>query len=133
MRRAMVVVVAAAGVGVGVAAGAASGEPSRTAVHGSSLARTASLATDPAGALRFTVHTLDVRRGKVTLHMHNSTGALSDHGIAIQGPGTLAIGRIVAPGQVANLTVRLRPGRYTFFCPVPGHRAAGMRGTLIVK
>ena len=27
----------------------------------------------------------------------------------------------------------LKPGRYTFFCDVPGHRMAGMHGTLIVK
>ncbi|MFX8320210.1 plastocyanin/azurin family copper-binding protein [Acinetobacter baumannii] len=25
-----------------------------------------------------------------------------------------------------------KPGRYTFFCPIPGHEAAGMKGTLVV-
>ena len=27
----------------------------------------------------------------------------------------------------------LKPGKYSFYCPVPGHEAAGMKGTLIVK
>ena len=26
-----------------------------------------------------------------------------------------------------------RKGRFTFFCPVPGHAAAGMKGTIIVR
>jgi uncharacterized cupredoxin-like copper-binding protein len=33
----------------------------------------------------------------------------------------------------ASVKVTLKPGTYTFFCEAPGHRAAGMYGTLTVK
>ncbi len=36
-------------------------------------------------------------------------------------------------GGSKTLTVKLSPGTYTFFCTVPGHRMAGMQGTLTVS
>ena len=50
----------------------------------------------------------------------------------IKGPVTGA-GPIVGSGGTSTFTVTLKPGTYTFFCEVPGHEAAGMKGTLVVK
>jgi uncharacterized cupredoxin-like copper-binding protein len=35
-------------------------------------------------------------------------------------------------GQSDELKVDLKPGKYTFFCDIPGHREGGMEGTLTV-
>ena len=42
-------------------------------------------------------------------------------------------GSTVQMGGKSTVTVALKPGKYTFYCPVDGHRAAGMQGTLTVK
>jgi uncharacterized cupredoxin-like copper-binding protein len=36
-------------------------------------------------------------------------------------------------GGTKTLSVSLKPGTYTFECTVPGHAAAGMKGTLTVS
>ncbi len=37
------------------------------------------------------------------------------------------------PGHSEGFTVTLKPGTYTFFCPVDGHQGLGMQGTLVVR
>jgi uncharacterized cupredoxin-like copper-binding protein len=39
----------------------------------------------------------------------------------------------IIPKGTATTSFNLKPGTYTFFCQVPGHRQAGMQGTLTVK
>ena len=41
---------------------------------------------------------------------------------------TAAVGETVTGGDAPPLTVELEPGEYEFYCPVGGHRAAGMIG-----
>jgi uncharacterized cupredoxin-like copper-binding protein len=40
---------------------------------------------------------------------------------------------LISPGKSAKLTVTLKTGKAPYLCTVPGHAAAGMKGTLTVK
>jgi uncharacterized cupredoxin-like copper-binding protein len=40
---------------------------------------------------------------------------------------------VVSGGKTSKVTVNLKPGKYTFYCTVPGHEQAGMKGSLTVK
>jgi plastocyanin len=93
-----------------------------------------SLSADPGGQLRFTKAKLTLAKpGTVTLRMTNPSSAGMDHGIAIEGNGVDKDGPTVAAGQVSTVTVTLKKGKYTYYCPVPGHKQAGMVGTLTVQ
>ena len=48
------------------------------------------------------------------------------HDLSIQGNGVSAKTPIFNPGQSETLKVTLKPGKYYFFCSVPGHKQAGM-------
>ena len=85
---------------------------------------------DPSGDLAFTKAKLSAPAGKVTIRMRNPKGTFAGHGIAIAGHGK---GEVVQPGGRSSVTAKLKAGTYTYYCPVPGHRAAGMRGKLAVK
>jgi uncharacterized cupredoxin-like copper-binding protein len=86
---------------------------------------------DPTGQLKFLASSATAKAGKVTLRMANKSSV--PHDIAVQGNGINQIGPIVSNGGTSTVTVSLKPGTYTFYCSVPGHRQAGMQGTLTVK
>jgi len=93
------------------------------------------IAANPAGQLAYTVKAATATAGPVTISMTNMSGVV--HNLAVQ-VGTGATGTILgATPETASgthsITLNLKPGTYTFFCQVPGHRAAGMFGTLTVK
>ena len=90
---------------------------------------------NPQGQLAYTVKAASATAGPVTISMTNMSGIA--HNIAIQ-QGTGATGTILGHTPVTSkgtntLKLNLKAGTYTFFCEVPGHRAAGMFGTLTVK
>lgn len=86
---------------------------------------------DPTGQLKFLAASATATPGNVTLRMKNMSS--TPHDIAITGAGVSQIGQIVTGGGVSTVTTSLKPGTYTFYCSVDGHRAAGMQGTLTVK
>jgi uncharacterized cupredoxin-like copper-binding protein len=49
-----------------------------------------------------------------------------------KGSQEIAKSDLVAQGKT-SVSTELAPGQYVFYCTVPGHRQAGMQGTLTVK
>ena len=80
--------------------------------------------------LAFDKKALTARAGKVTIVLTNSSPI--PHDIAIKGAGANAKGPTVTGGGRSIVTATLKPGTYTFYCTLPGHEQAGMRGTLTV-
>jgi plastocyanin len=92
--------------------------------------QTVKLAADKS-ALKFDTSTLNAKAGTVTLEMANPSGI--PHAIAVEGNGVDQDGKTVGNGGTSTVTVKLKPGKYEFYCPVDGHKAAGMKGTLTVS
>jgi plastocyanin len=91
-------------------------------------------AADPSGNLKFVKSSLTAKAGNVTIKFTNAS--MLPHNFAIQqGSGGAVVGATptFSGGGTKTLSVKLKPGTYTFYCSVDGHRAAGMQGTLTVK
>jgi plastocyanin len=88
---------------------------------------------DPSGALKFTKGTLTAKAGTVTINFTNSS-PLAHNFTVQQGTSGPVVGATPTfMGGTKTLTLKLKAGTYTFYCSVPGHRAAGMQGTLTVQ
>ena len=70
----------------------------------------------PVGVVHFVIH----NRGKYAHALSIKEGALSKRTALIK------------PGNTATLTVTLKKGNVSLWCPVPGHAARGMKATLAV-
>jgi|tagenome__1003787_1003787.scaffolds.fasta_scaffold20912397_3 uncharacterized cupredoxin-like copper-binding protein len=90
------------------------------------------LAAGRNASLKFNRTRLTAKPGKIELVMKNPRASGLEHGIAVEGKGLDKKGKIVKPGKTSRVEVTLKRGTYTFYCPFPGHKAAGMRGKLVV-
>jgi plastocyanin len=86
---------------------------------------------DPSGALAYKYANADAQAGAVTIKSQNDSS--TNHDISIEGNGVDEHGQVVNNGGVSQVKVTLKPGNYTFYCSVPGHREGGMEGKLTVK
>jgi plastocyanin len=110
-----------------VAAIAAGGLVASQAASARPDAVTLRISANSSGKLKFSKSSLKARHGKVTIKMSNPSSL--PHSIAIKGKGA---GKTVRKGGTSTVSATLKKGRYTFYCTVPGHEAAGMKGTLTV-
>ena len=79
----------------------------------------------------FTITTATASAGTVTLKAMNPQS--TPHDISIKGNGVDEKGNQVSGGDTSTVTATLTPGTYEYYCSVPGHEAAGMKGTLTVS
>ena len=92
------------------------------------------LSASESGGLSFSKKQLSAKAGKVTLTMDNPSSNKLPHAIAVEGNGVDKDGKTVQPGAAkSTVTADLKAGKYEFYCPVDGHKQAGMEGTLTVK
>ena|SRR5919204_5631199 len=110
--------------------GGGGGSSSSSSSSSSGGGETVKVSADPSGALKFTTKTLKAKAGTVTFKFDNP--ASIPHAFAVEGNGVDKDGKTVTKGST-TLTVTLKPGKYEFYCPVDGHKAAGMKGTLTVS
>ena len=93
---------------------------------------TVDISTPSGGSLAFDQKDVSAKAGNVTIDFDNKQAL--QHDVKVEdSSGTELGGTELVSSGTATASVSLQPGTYTFFCSVPGHREAGMEGTLTVK
>jgi plastocyanin len=94
---------------------------------------TVKLAADPT-QIAYTTTSLTAKAGSLTIDLDNPNPAIP-HDVCVDSPGGDELG---CSEQITNSSTtlalkNLKPGKYTFFCNVDAHEAAGMKGALTVR
>jgi plastocyanin len=113
---------------------AEAGEASKEAGGGGKvkgLGGTMQLSADPV-EIAYDKTELTSAPGKATIDFDNPAAIEHDVAIEAEGGEELAASPTVTEART-SVSAELAAGTYTFFCSVPGHREAGMEGTLTVK
>jgi plastocyanin len=114
----------------GAAEEPAAEEPTDTGAAPAGGGSALTLTADPSGALAFDTTELSASAGEVTIELVNDSG--TPHNVEVEGNGIEELSDTITEGST-EISVQLDPGDYVFFCAVPGHREAGMEGTLTVE
>jgi plastocyanin len=89
------------------------------------------LVANPTGLLNFDTKQLRAKAGAVAITLSN--GSPLEHNLTVAQGATVLSATPTFMGGSRTLTLTLKPGTYTFYCSVPGHRQAGMEGTLKIS
>ena len=112
----------------------AAAQPTTTAAAGGGGGggSTVDISTPSGSDLAFNQEDVSAKAGSVTIDFDNMQSL--QHDVKVEDySGQELGGTDLVSSATATATVDLQPGSYTFFCSVPGHREAGMEGTLTVK
>ena len=90
------------------------------------------LEADQTGELKYNKTTLTAKEGAATLTLTNNSPIA--HNVTIESSsGAKVAATTTFTGGSHTIPLKLKAGTYKFFCSVPGHRMAGMEGTLTVE
>jgi plastocyanin len=90
------------------------------------------VAANPEGQLKYDTTSLTAKAGNVSIDFTNM--ATLEHNMTVASSSGAVVGATPTfQGGSKTLSLSLKPGTYKFYCSVPGHRAAGMEGTLTVQ
>lgn len=100
--------------------------------EGATGGSTIAVEADPSGNLAFTSEEITAKGGEDTIEFTNESPV--PHDVKIEDSSGKEVGGVeVTQEGTETGEVELKPGTYTYFCSIPGHRQAGMEGTLVVK
>lgn len=86
----------------------------------------------PDESLAYTTDSASTEAGEVTIEFTNPQSIAHDVAIEDSSGETVGKTEVITEGSDSTV-VDLEAGEYTFYCTVPGHREAGMEGTLTVE
>jgi uncharacterized cupredoxin-like copper-binding protein len=90
-----------------------------------------SLEANPEGQLKYNKTSLTAKAGAISISLTNNSPL--SHNLTVESSSGAKLATPTFKGGSQTLSLNLQPGTYKFFCTVPGHRAAGMEGTLTVQ
>jgi len=89
-------------------------------------------AADPEGTDAYYISEASSSPGKISFEFVNPQ--TTPHNVALEAPDGKTIGETETIGYgVTKSNFTVKPGVYTLYCSVPGHRKQGMMGHLTVK
>lgn len=103
-----------------------------TSTTSSAPAGALSLAANSAGQLKYETTSLTAKAGTMSIDFTNMSSL--PHNVTVASSSGSVVGATPTfSGESKTLKLNLKPGTYKFYCSVPGHRQAGMEGTLTVQ
>jgi uncharacterized cupredoxin-like copper-binding protein len=101
--------------------------------EGSSSAEVVKIQAASGSDLAYVQKEVKAKAGEISVEFENPQSL--SHDVAIEDSSGEEVGatELVAGGKTVATIGNLKPGTYTFYCTVPGHREAGMEGTLTVE
>ena len=106
-----------------------SGSTASTDTSSTPPTESVALQADPGGALAYVEKTLSAKPGELSIAFTNDSPIA--HNVAVDDPkGNQLVESEIVTGASTTAQFTAKPGKYTYYCTLPGHEEAGMKGTL---